>query len=118
MRSPSPTQRREIGHVLPVIGLLLAHDAQWKRHVLPGGEVVEQAEILENNADPAPERGASACRKLADILAEHENQPSRRSERHEKKPQKRGLAGSRRSGQKVKGPRKHVEGDVAQDFRA
>ena len=44
--------------------------------------------------------------------------PPRRPERHEEQPQKRGLAGARGPGQEVKGPRKHVKGDVAQDFRA
>src|SRR5665811_1500564 len=41
-----------------------------------------------------------------------------RPKRHEKQAQKRGLSGSRGAGQEVKGPRKHVKGDISQDFRA
>ena len=108
----------QVGHVVAIIRLALAHDPQGKRHVLPGGQVVEQAEILENDANPAPELGAGARGELGHVLAENENQAPGRPERHEKKAQKRRLAGSRRSGQEVKGPGKHVKGDVAQDFGA
>ena len=58
---PDPAQ--QIGHVLAIVGLLLAHHAQGQRHVLPGGEMVEQAEILEHDADAAPKLGAAARRR-------------------------------------------------------
>ncbi len=34
--------------------------------------MVEQAEILEHDADAAPELGAGAWAKLGDVLAEHD----------------------------------------------
>jgi hypothetical protein len=80
--------------------------------------MVEKPEILEHDADPPPQLGAAGGGKLGDILAENENEPPGRPERHEKKAQKRRLSGPRRSGQEVKGPGKHVEGDVAQNLWA
>src|SRR5665809_62842 len=65
-----PHPADEVGHVLAVVGLLLAHDPQGKRHILPGGEMVEQPEILEDHADPAPQASPAAWRERADILAE------------------------------------------------
>ena len=72
LAEPDPVQ--QVGHVVGVVALLLAHDAQGQRHILPGGEVVEQAEILENDADSAPERRPAAGRQIGDILAKNEDQ--------------------------------------------
>src|SRR5579885_1393301 len=80
--------------------------------------MVEQAEILENDADAAPQLGAALGRKGGDVLAENEDEPPGRPERHEQEAQKRRLSGPRGSGQEVEGPGKHVEGDVAQNLRA
>ena len=44
---------QEIRHVLPVVVDSLADDAQGQRDVLPGRQMVEQAEILEHDADAA-----------------------------------------------------------------
>ena len=109
---------KQVGHVVAVIPLFLAHDPQGKGYVLPGRKVVEQAEILKNDPNAASEPRAPLGRKLPDILPKNENEPPGRPERHEEKAQKRGFPSSRRSGQKMKGPGKHVEGDIAQDFRA
>ena len=46
---------QKIRHVLAVIVESLADDAQRKRDVLPGRQMVEQAEVLEHDADAAPE---------------------------------------------------------------
>src|SRR5580692_1573316 len=48
---PDPLQ--QLDHLWPVFGLVLADDAQRQRHVLVGGHVVEQPEILEHQADAA-----------------------------------------------------------------
>ncbi len=63
----------QVGHVVAIVRFALAHDPQGERHVLPGGQVVEQPEILENDADPPPELGAAARGELRHILAENEN---------------------------------------------
>ena len=59
---------QQIGDVLAVVGLLLAHDPQGQRDVLPGGQMIEQAEILEHDADAAPELGPGAGAELGDVL--------------------------------------------------
>jgi hypothetical protein len=87
---PHPLQ--EIGHILLVVGDALAGHPQRHRHVLPGGHVVEQAKVLEHDADTAPQLCAPRRRHPADVLAEHVDPAARRLNRHEKQPQERGLA--------------------------
>ena len=54
---PDPAQ--QLVDVLAIVASSLAHDAQRQRDVLVGGQVVEQAEILEHDADPPPQLGSS-----------------------------------------------------------
>src|SRR5580700_11132720 len=48
---PDPLQ--QFDHLRPVFGLVLTDDAQRQRHVLVSGHMVEQAKILEHQADAA-----------------------------------------------------------------
>jgi len=75
--------------------------------------VVEQAEILEHDADPAPELGTAALGQLGEVLAEHENQPPARPDRHEQQPEQRGFARAGGPRQEVEGPWQDMKGDVA-----
>ena len=52
MRSPRPTQSQQFDHLGAIAGLVAAHHPQRQRDVLVGGEMIEQAEILEHDADP------------------------------------------------------------------
>ena len=58
---PDPLQ--QVGHVLLVVGDALAGDAQRHGHVFPGGHVVEQAEVLEHDADAAAQLRALGRRR-------------------------------------------------------
>ena len=51
MRSPRPTQRRSSTTSAAIVRLLAAEHAERQGDVLEGGQVVEQAEILEDDAD-------------------------------------------------------------------
>src|SRR6201996_7131105 len=43
---------QEIDHLLAIGRFVLAHDAKRQRHVLVGGHVVQQTEILQHDSDP------------------------------------------------------------------
>ena len=109
---PDPLQ--QVGHVLLVVGDALAGDAQRHGHVLPGRHVIEQAEVLEHDADAAAQLGALGGVYAADVLAQHVNLPAGRRHRHEQQAQQRGLAGARGAGEEVERARPQVKGDVAQ----
>ena len=80
--------------------------------------MVEQAKILEYDADAAPKLCASGGREFGHVLAENEDQASRRPERHEQQAQQRGFARAGRTGEEVKRSRNHMKGDVAKDLWA
>ena len=44
---------QKLGDILRVIGLLPARDPQGKRHIFPGRQMIEQPEVLKNDADAA-----------------------------------------------------------------
>ena len=77
---------QELGDVLRVIALLAARDPQGKRHILPGRQMIEQPEVLKNDADPASEVRALRRRILGNIPSEKMDKPARRPERHEQEP--------------------------------
>src|SRR5580692_4066389 len=113
---PDPLQ--ELDYFRPVLGLVLADDAQRQRHVLVGGHVVEQAEILEHQADAAAQRGAAVLGERRRILVEHGDQAAGRLERQEQHPQQRGLAGARGAGEELERFGVDAEGQVAQNLGA
>ncbi len=61
---------QKICHILPVVGNALADDAQGKGDVLPRRQVVEQAEVLEHDADAPAQLRALGRGDAADVLVE------------------------------------------------
>ena len=49
--------------------------------------MVEQAEVLKHDANAAAKLGAARGGKVGHVLAENEDQASRRAERHEQEAQ-------------------------------
>jgi hypothetical protein len=58
---------------------MLTEDAQGQGRVFVGCEVVEQAEFLENHADPAAKRGKVLSRQPCGIDPEHRDPAGRGS---------------------------------------
>src|SRR5262245_11770151 len=88
---------------LVAVGLLAAaHDAQRQRHVVVGREVVEQAEILEHDADAAAQDRQRILAQGRDVVTEQRDQPPRWFQRNEQQAQQRALAGARGSGEELK----------------
>src|ERR1700742_364549 len=61
---------QQVDHLLAVARFVLAHDAERQRHVLIGGHVVEQAEILQHDADAPAQVGNVVLAEQRDVLAE------------------------------------------------
>ena len=79
--------------------------------------MVEQAEILEHDADAAAQSRHRVARQRRDVMAELGDQPARRLERQEQQAQQRGLAGAGGAGEELEGMRLDAEREVAQDLR-
>ena len=80
--------------------------------------MIEQAEILEDDADAAAQQRQFAARDGRNVAVEHADQAARRLQRHEQQAQKRRLAGARGAGQELERLFRNVEGQVPEDFRA
>ncbi len=89
---PHPFQK--LGDVLLIIALLAPHDAKRKRDILPGGQVIEQPEILENDPDAPPEVRALRGRILGNISSEKVDEAARGTQRHVQEPEKRRFTGA------------------------
>ena len=102
---------QKICDVLFVIGNAFSHDPQWQCDVLPRRQVIEQAKVLEHDADAPAQLRAFCARDTAHILIEELNFAARRVQRHEQETQKRTLAGARRPGEKVErsGPQMKID---------
>src|SRR5580693_3938456 len=109
---------QQFDYLRPVLGLVLADNAQRQRHVLVGGHMVEQPKILEHQADAAAQRGAAVLGQRRRILVEHGDQATGRLERQEQHAQQRGLAGARGAGEELKRLWVDAEGQVAQNLGA
>jgi hypothetical protein len=83
---------QELDHLGAVARLVLPLDAKRQGDVLIGGEMVEEAKVLEDDADAPACLGQRPLRQRGDILAEHGDQPARRPQRQEQEAQQRGLA--------------------------
>jgi hypothetical protein len=80
--------------------------------------MVQQAEVLKDDADAPPEIRALTRRILGDISSEKIDEAARWPERHEQHAQKRRLSRAGRSGEEVKRAGMQVKIYVAQDFLA
>src|SRR4051794_25233257 len=114
LAEPDPFQ--EVDDLLAVARFAAAHDAERQRDVLIGGHVVEQAEILEHDADALAQVCDLVLAKLRDVVTEQIDEAARRAMREEQQAQQRGLAGAGRAGEKLERMRRDLEVEVAQDL--
>ena len=91
-----------------------AGDAQRQRDVVEGGEMIDQAEILEHDADPAPQR--RQLRRAAGARRPGRTARSGRATaaRRDRSAQQARLAGAARPGEKMERAGGELQGDVAQ----
>ena len=108
---------QQLGNLLAIAPLVAPDDAQRQRDILEGRQVIEQAEILEHDADPAPQSGKRVLVERDDVAIEQGDQPAGRLERQEQQPQQRGLSGAGGAGQKLKRMRLDAKRQVAQYLR-
>ena len=80
--------------------------------------MVEQAEILEHDADAAADVRQVAAGERGGVAAEHADQPARRLQRQKQQAQQRGLAGAGGASQKLERVWLYPEGEILQDFRS
>ena len=99
------------------IVLVDSGDAQRQRDIVEGGEVVDEAEILEDDADPAAEAGQALPRHGDDVLAEQFDQAAARPLGEVEQFEQRGLAGARRAGEEVEAAVAQREAEVRQRLR-
>ncbi len=80
--------------------------------------MVEQAEILKHDADPAPQAGQFPPVHLRRLPSEQADRAARRCVRHVHEPEQGRFAGPGAPGQEVERGRRQREGDVAEDLFA
>jgi hypothetical protein len=95
---------------------VLAEDAERQGDVLEGGQVVEQAEILEDDADPAADRRQVGLGQRRGVPVEHGYQAAGRFHREEDEADQRGLAGAGRPGGTERA-RANSEAEVPENLR-
>src|SRR5207244_1370333 len=93
-------------------------DAQRQRDIVEGGQMRDQPEILENDADAAAKAGQAGARHGDDILAEQTDQPPARAQGEIEELEQGGLAGARRAGQKIKAAVAKRKSKIGQGFSA
>ncbi len=116
MRSPSPTQRKQFDDFGPIGEFVPALHAQRQRDVLIGRQMVEQAKILEDDADAAAQIGDRILAEARGVAVEQADEAARRLQRQQDETQQGRLAGARRAGEELKRLRPDLETDVLQDF--
>src|SRR5579862_1609216 len=109
---------QQFHNLRPIGGLVLANDTQRQRDVLIGGHVVEQPEVLEYEADPAPHCRPAVLAERRGVLVEHRDEAPRRPQRQKKQAKQRRLAGPGRPSEELKRIGVDTEGQVAQDLGA
>src|SRR5215207_5161925 len=114
LAEPHPAQ--QLDDLAAIARLVLALHAQGEGHVLEGGQVVEEPEILEHYAHAPAQPGQAFLRDAAHLLAEYGHEAARRPHRHQDQAQQRRLAGAGRAGQELERTRLDREGEIAQDL--
>jgi hypothetical protein len=77
-----------------------------------------QPKILEDDADPAAERGQGLAWRFAQLFAEEPNPAARRSLGKVEKLEERRLARSRGTGEKIEARARETKIEISQDFGA
>jgi hypothetical protein len=80
--------------------------------------MIEESEILEDNADAAPKMGAVLFAECRRVMFEHADQAAGWPQRHQHKPEQGCLAGPRRPSEELKGMVLDSEIEVAQHLAA
>jgi hypothetical protein len=101
-----------------VAGRALAGDAQRQSDIVEGGQVADEAEVLEDDADPPAVLRQGLARRLGKLVAEQPDAAAGRPLRQIQELQQRGLAGAGRAGQKIEAASRQPELEVAQHLRA
>src|SRR6516165_6950588 len=114
LAQPYPVQ--ELHHLLAIALLGAPHHAERQRHVLIGGHVIEQAKVLEHDADAPAQRRQRVLAQGRHIVAEQRDETTRGAQRQEQHAQQRSLSRARRSGQELKRMRIDAERQIAQDL--
>src|SRR6202171_1614130 len=109
---------QEIADLLAIAGFLAAHHPERQRHGFVSGHVIEQAKVLQHDADALAQVGDLILAEQRDVLAEQIDQAAGRPQRQEQQPQQRGLAGAGGAGEKLEGMGGDQETEVAQNLRA
>src|SRR5258707_6429592 len=108
---------QEIDDLLAIAGFRAAHHPERQRHVFVSGHVIEQAKVLQHDADPLAQARDLVLAEQRDVVAEQIDQPAGRPQRQEQQPQQRGLAGAGGPGEKLEGVGGDQETKVAQNLR-
>src|SRR6185437_6690313 len=109
---------QQIDHLAPVARFGAPHHAEWKRDILVGRHMIEQAEILQHDADALAQVGDRFLVEQRYIVAEQVHEPPGRPQRQEQEPQQGGLPRAGRAGEKLEGMGRNLEAEVAQNLRA
>src|SRR5215470_7741994 len=80
--------------------------------------MIEQPEVLEDDADAPAQLSGLAPGEARDVAAEQARPPAGRLEREIHHPQQRRLAGPAGADQEMEGARRQVERDLAEDLGA
>src|SRR5271168_4279931 len=99
-----------------IAGFVAALDTQRQSDVLISGEMIEQAKILKDDADPAPETGERILVEASGIVAEEADETARRLQRQQDEAQQSRLAGARRPSQELKRLGLDFKADILEDF--
>src|SRR6185437_2832494 len=109
---------QQLDDVLAYLLLRETGDPERQRRVVEGGEVIDQAKILEHDADAPAQRRQLAARRRRGVAVEQRNEATRRMLGEVHEFEQRALAGAARSGQEVEGAGGQAHADVAEHFRS
>ena len=109
---------QKLDHLGAIARLVAAHHAQRQGDVLVGRQVVEQAEVLEHDADPPPQRGDLVLAERRRILAEDVDRAARRLQAEQHQLEHGRLAGAGRAGEELEALRRDRKIEVAQHLRS
>src|SRR5260221_3873769 len=113
-----PDPAEQLDDMLADLCLGEARDAQRQRRVVEGREVIDQAKILEDDADAPAQGGQLAARRGGDVAVEQRDETARGAFGEIHELQERALAGAARAGQEVERTRRQPYADIAEHLRS
>jgi hypothetical protein len=111
-----PDPGEHLAHRPLDLGLALAGDAQRQSDVVERRQVPDEAEVLEDDADPPAEAGQRVARRVRQLLAEQLDAAARRALRQVEELEQGCLAGARRAGEEIEAAAAQTKIEVAQNF--